>query len=339
MSFIRYLKESVSFIIFYIFLMTFILLLIFMDRQNRMLGSNIIYLASVSFLIFVVFIIYDYYLKSSYIKKLKIVKDSVDKTPILPRAETSKDKLYSEIISDLYEDYTEKLKNIEEEFKDSKEFMVAWVHEIKTPITTLKLLLDSGEENLESYGEEVDKINDYVEKVLYNSRSDNFSKDYIISETSLNRLIKGCIKKHSLAFIKSKIRVLNEVQDEISVDTDGKWLGFILNQILSNSLKYTESGGWVRFSIKEDDDEKILCVEDNGIGIKKEDINNLFSKAFTGHNGRKEKSKATGFGLYLSQKLAKKLGHYITISSEYGKGTKVYIHFPKWCDYYDVTKV
>jgi signal transduction histidine kinase len=173
--------------------------------------------------------------------------------------------------------------------------------------------------------------------VLYYSRSDNFSKDYIISEVNINKLIKESIKKHSILFIKKHIKLVNEISDTLIVDTDKKWLLFIVDQLVSNALKYTHDDGSISFKASENDKEKLLTIEDNGIGIKAEDLKRIFSSAFTGYNGRNENLKATGMGLYLSQKLAKKLGHHITLESEYGKGTKVTIHFPKWNDYYSVT--
>ena len=147
------------------------------------------------------------------------------------------------------------------------------------------------------------------------------------------------MKKHSVLFIKKHIKFIDEVPEAFTVDTDKKWILFIIDQLISNALKYTADNGSITFKSFEDDKEQVLAIEDNGTGIKSEDLNRLFSKAFTGYNGRNENIKATGFGLYLSQKLAKKLNHYITIESEYGKGTTAFIHFPKWNDYYNVTRM
>ena len=339
MSFIKYLRENLRLLVFYSLLMTFILLIICFDRQNRVLASNVFYIIFVSFFMLIIYISIDYFIKVKHIKKLLLVKDSEDKTPILPNALDYKDEIYASIIQALYEDFLSVTNGMETDFKENGEFMTAWVHEIKTPITTSKLLLESGEANTASLKEELEKIEDYVEKVLYYSRSNDFSEDYIVSEVCINKIIKESIKKHSIIFIKKHIKVMNKVPESIIVDTDKKWLLFIIDQLVSNSLKYTNKGGSVIFSYIEAEKEVLLVIEDTGIGIKSEDINRIFQKSFTGFNGRNESLKATGMGLYLSRKIAKKLGHYITLESEYGKGTKAIIHFLKWNDYYEVTKM
>lgn len=339
MTFIKYLKDNLRFIIFYIVLMIFISMFTYLDEKNRMEAVNILYMVFVSIFLMIIFITYDYNKKKKYLRKLSWCKSDKDKTPILPEPSEYKDEIYATIISELYKSYAQKLNVLEKEFDDNKEFVTAWVHEIKTPIATSKLLLESRETNLKSFKEEIDKIDDYVEKVLYYSRSDDFSKDYVISEVNISKVVKESIKIHSSIFIKKHIKLNLRIDDKISVDTDKKWLLFIINQVISNSLKYTRQGGTILVKAWEDQNEKLLLIEDNGIGIKKEDLSRIFAKSFTGYNGRREASKSTGLGLYLSYKLAKKLGHNITVESEYNKGTKLYIHFPKWCDYYDVTKM
>jgi len=253
---------------------------------------------------------------------------------VLPAPLDYKEEIFANIINDLYKDYTMSLKNMENQFKENNEFMTAWVHEIKTPITTSKLLIESeemeGSPFIVSIKEEMDKIEDYVEKVLYYSRSDNFSRDYIISEVSISNIVKESIKKHSLIFIRKHIELVNSIEENLYINTDKKWLLFIIDQLVSNALKYTENMDIIKFSADENYEEVLLIVEDSGSGIKKEDMERLFTKAFTGYNGRNINMKSTGLGLYLSQKIAKKLGHYLTLESEYGKGTSVCLHFPKW---------
>jgi len=339
MSFIKYLKENLKLLVFYFLLMSFISLTICFDRKNRVLTSNVFYIILVSFFMLIIYISIDYYAKYQHIKNLLFVKDSEDKTPILPSPIDYKDEIYSQIIQMLYEDFLKVTKGMETDFKENAEFMTAWVHEIKTPITTSKLLIESDDTSSSSLKEELEKIEDYVEKVLYYSRSNNFSEDYILSEVSINKLIKESIKKHSIIFIKKHIKLVNKVPETLIIDSDKKWLLFIIDQLLSNSLKYTSNGGSIIFRHIEVEKQVLLVVEDTGVGIKSEDIKRLFQKSFTGFNGRQENLKASGMGLYLSQKVAKKLGHYITLESEYGEGTKVIIHFLKWNNYYDVTKM
>jgi signal transduction histidine kinase len=162
---------------------------------------------------------------------------------MFPKPIEYKDEVYSDVVLDLYNSYILSLKDIESRVMENNEFMTAWVHEIKTPITTLKLLVESMKdvENDNkmsmSLKEEIDKIDDYVEKVLYYSRSDDFSKDYLISEVSLNSVVKESVKKHSIIFIKNHIGFNNEINENFFVDTDRKWLLFIIDQLISNALK------------------------------------------------------------------------------------------------------
>ena len=334
MSFLKYLKENYRLLIFYFILMFFMWTAIFLDRGNRVLPSNLLYIMLVSLFIFAVYLTIDYLIKYQQIKKLLQFEAEEDKTPVLPAPQDFKEEVFLNIVNALYSEYTASLKHMENQFKENNDFMTAWVHEIKTPITTSKLLLESQELEdsafISSITEEMDKIEDYVEKVLYYSRSDNFSKDYIISEVFVNNIVKESLKKHSFLFIKKHISLVNNISESLYINSDRKWLLFIVDQLVSNALKYTDSKGTIKFSTRENEKEVLLIVEDSGSGVKKEDMDRLFTKAFTGSNGRNINMKATGLGLYLSQKLAKKLGHYITLESEYGKGTSVYVHFPKW---------
>ncbi|URZ04761.1 sensor histidine kinase [Clostridium felsineum] len=339
MIFLKYLRDNLRFIALYIFIGIFVVLFMYLERENIMSSTDAAYVIFVITFLLVIFIFIDFNIKNKYIKRLLIDNNVEDKTPIFPKPLEYKDEVYAAIIEDLYKDYSQKLEALQKEFENNNEFMTMWVHEIKTPIATSKLLIENGEINIESFEEEIEKIDDYVEKVLYYSRGDNFSKDYIISEIDINKLVKESIKNHSKLFIRKHIKLSLKVDDDFKVDTDKKWLLFILNQVIVNALKYTGNNGNIEIKSFEDDKEKIVIISDNGIGIKEEDLNKVFNKSFTGFNGRKENSNATGMGLYLSYKLARKLGHNITIKSRYTKGTEVFIHFPKWCDYYEVTKM
>ncbi|WP_244638108.1 sensor histidine kinase [Clostridium fungisolvens] len=298
--------------------------------------SNLIYMITVSIIMLGFFILYDYAVKNKNIKSLKEIQKSEDKTPIFTEAFEYKDEIYQLIISDLYNEYVHSLRNIEESFSENGEFMMSWVHEIKTPITTAKLILDTisfqEQSTVTSLKEELDKIDSYVEKVLYYSRSNDFSKDYVISEAFINNVVKESVKKHSIIFIRKHINFLNKIDDRLTVDTDKKWLAFIIDQIVSNALKYTEDGGTISFYTSKNHNEIVLTIEDDGIGINREDIDRIFSKSFTGNNGRDNNLKATGMGLYLAKKLSTKLGHRLTVESEYGKGTKFNICFPLYGD-------
>ena len=227
--------------------------------------------------------------------------------------------------------------------EDMTDYYTMWAHQIKTPIFALRLLLqESTEENKEKLSE-LFKIEQYVEMVLGYLRTEDMSSDLKLSRCSLDRIIRDQIHKYAGIFVSKKLTLTYE---SISQDvlTDEKWLGFVIGQILSNALKYTRTGGIriylekklsldtddVNISIGNDDCNKVenltLVIEDTGIGIRAEDIPRIFEKGYTGVNGRDD-NRATGIGLYLSNKIMRKLGHRLYITSTEGKGTKVFLEF------------
>lgn len=227
--------------------------------------------------------------------------------------------------------------------EDMTDYYTMWAHQIKTPIFALRLLLqESTEENKEKLSE-LFKIEQYVEMVLGYLRTEDMSSDLKLSRCSLDRIIRDQIHKYAGIFVSKKLTLTYE---SISQDvlTDEKWLGFVIGQILSNALKYTRTGGIriylekklsldtddVSISIGNDDCNKVenftLVIEDTGIGIRAEDIPRIFEKGYTGVNGRDD-NRATGIGLYLSNKIMRKLGHRLYITSAEGKGTKVFLEF------------
>lgn len=227
--------------------------------------------------------------------------------------------------------------------EDMTDYYTMWAHQIKTPIFALRLLLqESTEENKEKLSE-LFKIEQYVEMVLGYLRTEDMSSDLKLSRCSLDRIIRDQIHKYAGIFVSKKLTLTYE---SISQDvlTDEKWLGFVIGQILSNALKYTRTGGIriylekklsldtddVSISIGNDDCNKVenftLVIEDTGIGIRAEDIPRIFEKGYTGVNGRDD-NRATGIGLYLSNKIMRKLGHRLYITSTEGKGTKVFLEF------------
>ena len=227
--------------------------------------------------------------------------------------------------------------------EDMTDYYTMWAHQIKTPIFALRLLLqESTEENKEKLSE-LFKIEQYVEMVLGYLRTEDMSSDLKLSRCSLDRIIRDQIHKYAGIFVSKKLTLTYE---SISQDvlTDEKWLGFVIGQILSNALKYTRTGGIriylekklsldtddVSILIGNDDCNKVenltLIIEDTGIGIRAEDIPRIFEKGYTGVNGRDD-NRATGIGLYLSNKIMRKLGHRLYITSTEGKGTKVFLEF------------
>ena len=206
-------------------------------------------------------------------------------------------------------------------YEELTDYYTMWVHQIKTPISALRLLLQENREENKAELSELFKIEQYVEMVLGYLRTEDISADMSFQEYELDSLIKEQIHKYARIFVGKKLTLHYEGVEE-RVLTDGKWLGFVIGQIFSNALKYTKQGGISIYMSR--DRAHTLVIEDTGIGIRPEDLPRVFEKGFTGHNGR-EDNRATGIGLYLCVKIMKKLRHEITIESTPGKGTKIYL--------------
>lgn len=201
--------------------------------------------------------------------------------------------------------------------RDAADYYTLWAHQIKTPISAMRLLLqspDSGSAPLEA---ELLQIEQYVGMVLSYQRLEDSGSDYLFRECGVDGTVRACVRRFSRLFILRKIS-LDYSGTGLRAVTDEKWLDFIISQLLSNALKYTPPGGRIRIY----SELETLCIADNGIGIRDEDLPRVFEKGFTGYNGHEDK-KSTGIGLYLCRRACSNLGHGISISSRQGKGTTV----------------
>ena len=224
-------------------------------------------------------------------------------------------------------EHVNKYKYLQEEYK---EYIELWIHEIKTPIAAGKLIAQNNKNEVtKSIDEELDKIEYYVEQALYYARSNTVEKDYCITKCNLQDIVNSVIKRNKDALINNKIKINIEDTNEI-VYTDSKWIAFILNQIITNCIKYSkQENAEININVETKKARVILEIKDNGIGIKKGEITKVFDKDFTGSNGRKDGKKSTGIGLYLCKKLCGKLGIGIELNSEESVGTDVKLVFPK----------
>ena len=216
----------------------------------------------------------------------------------------------------------------EEKAANRRDYYMMWTHQIKTPISALKLLLENNTDCRDGFlmREELFKIEQYVEMVLTYQRLDDMASDLVLQEYEIAPLIRQAVRKYSVLFINKGLSA--EVPDtNARVVTDEKWFSFCLEQLLSNSIKYTCSGG-IRFLAEEGEREICLTVEDTGIGIRAEDLPRIFEKGFTGYNGRLDK-RSTGIGLYLCRQVLGHLGIKIRAESQVGCGTRMRLTIPK----------
>lgn len=227
---------------------------------------------------------------------------------------------YAALLHEFNDEYRALISRTDKSQREMMDFYTLWVHQIKTPIAAMSVMLQENpsEENAR-LAQELFKIERYVELVLGYLRIDEISSDLSLSRCKLDGIVKQAVKKYAPMFIHKKIKLEIDGLD-VDVLTDEKWLVFVVEQLISNALKYTKKG---TITITADE-HKILSVSDTGIGINAEDLPRVFEKGFTGFNGRMDK-KSTGLGLYLCRKTLDKLHHNIAIVSEQGKGTTVKI--------------
>ncbi|MBC3888773.1 sensor histidine kinase [Acetobacterium paludosum] len=336
-----YLLDKKFLIMLYMTMFVFAGVVISLGEAVSFSRSNGLYVIEVSFFLFLIYLIIGFLYQKSYYEKLKRISETegLDWVNSLPAPASSEQRIYHELLQKQYRGINRKLSEHQSKSIENTEFITMWVHEIKTPIAASKLIIenslnDPSEEVLYSIEDEIDKIEDFVQMTLFYSRADDFAKDYLINSISLDKVVKECIKREYASITNKNLNLQLDNLD-FQIDTDEKWLGFIVKQIVDNAVKYSNPNGKISIYAEQHNAETVLIIADQGPGIKAEDIRRVFDKNFTGNNGRKFET-ATGFGLYLSQKIARKLGHHIAISSDYEKGTRVSIHFPVWNDYYDV---
>ena len=316
-----YLKKNIK---VYILFIVFIFIFFIMFYLYNLPLEALIYTGSFCFLAALIASISDYAnYKESY-KKLNFLEQNIlNDLEALPKSLDIRIDYYHKIIEKLYDELEKLTQENRQKNTDMVDYYSMWVHQIKTPIAAMNFLLDNEEVDQKNLQQELFKIERYVEMVLTYIRLDSISSDYVITKINLDEVVKDSVKKYATIFINKKIK-LNYVSHETMVISDKKWLSFSFEQILGNSVKYSSSGGEITIETCENK----LVIEDNGMGIKEEDLPRIFEKGFTGFNGRYEK-KSSGLGLYLCKKTLDKLGHHIEISSKVGEGTRIEITFPK----------
>lgn len=237
-----------------------------------------------------------------------------------PEAQSVEGEDYQQIIRMLIDEHSEFIAKSNKEYMDMVEYYSTWAHQIKTPIASMKLTLQNEDSPLSrKLSNELLRIEQYVEMVMTFLRLNSESTDYVIREYDMDSIIRQALKKFSGEFIERRLSLIYEPLN-ISVITDEKWLSFVIEQVLSNALKYTPQGS-IKIALET---PKKLSISDTGIGIAEEDLPRVFQQGYTGYNGRTD-NKASGIGLYLCKRICTKLGHNIEIRSQVDKGTTVTI--------------
>ncbi len=306
-------------------------------------GNSVIISSSFLYIIcFLLILLIPYFRKKKFYKNLLANIDALDKSYLvletLNKPEFYEGELLYQALYEINKSMNENVRLIEEHLQNFKEYIEMWIHEVKIPLSTLVLMSNNHKGQFDKKTKlQLKRLENYVDQVLYYARSENAEKDYLIKETDLSKVIKNVGLKNMDDLLENKIDYIVE-NTQYKVLTDSKWLEFILGQIINNSIKYKRDikNSYIKISVKDEKGKTTLIVEDNGIGIKKSDLKQVFDKSFTGENGRNG-SKSTGMGLFIAKNMCKKLGHKIDIESVYNEYTKVYIIFAK-NKYYDVLR-
>ena len=330
MKFSDFLKEK----LYYIILLAFILISsdILLMIYNISLFM-VLYITIVPILGFLICLIIEYNIKNSFYKRLEKQMAELDEkyliSEIVQNPNFIEGKILINTIQDIDKSMLENVNKYKHLTEDYKEYIELWIHEIKIPIATSKLIIENNKsKETKSIDEELGKIENFVEQVLYYARSNNVEKDYYISKTKLSEIVNGAILKNKNILLSNKINL--EIGDiDKQVVTDSKWTIFILNQIIQNSVKYMNKDiKTMKIYAEEKKEKVILYIQDNGMGVGKGEIARVYDKGFTGENGRILGKKSTGIGLYLCKKLCDRLGLGIEFNSQKDIGTEVKIIFP-----------
>ena len=291
--------------------------------------QTVLFILAVWLLVLISCLLFFYFSQKKYLDKLLGMAEQLEERYLLPEImqepERADEQVFYQLMKMAEKSMLEQIGEVQRERKEYKEYIEQWIHEVKTPITAMKLICENNRCSFtRDLMAELENINRFTEQALYYARSEHTEKDYSVREISLSDVVHGAIADNKYLLRQNNVAVtVGDV--EYSIYSDDKWLRFILDQLISNAVKYRTSQSVLHFYAVKENDRVILTVEDNGIGIPASDLPRIFEKGFTGQNGRKIHS-STGIGLYLCKRLCDKLGIEISATSE-RKGTTISLAF------------
>ncbi len=293
-----------------------------------------IYIPLIIMGLYMISIIIEYFKRKKFYDNLLKMLEELDEkyliTEIIKTPNFLEGQIFKNSLEQIDKSMLENVNKYKYMTEDYKEYIELWIHEIKIPISASKMVIENNKNAItKSIDEELDKVENYIEQALFYARSNTVEKDYYIRKVFLKEIVTESIKKNKSSLIQEKISI--DIHDlDIEVNTDNKWIVFILNQIIQNSIKYRKKeNSVIEIYANQGKENVILYIKDNGIGIKQGEITRVFEKGFTGTNGRLSNKKSTGIGLYLCKKLCNKLGIGIELNSVQNEGTEVKLVFPQ----------
>lgn len=325
-----YIKEKKENIILFIILVIILLFLLDLFGVNKYLTIMILSLLSIYFIVD----FFTFYLKrkkyyDNFLNNLNLLDKKYLILETLEEPEFLDGKVFYDALYKIDKSMMENINNYRNETEDFKEYVEMWIHEIKIPIAGLMLMCHNNKTVNKNFLDQLNSLDNLTDQILYYVRSNYAEKDFLIKEASMDKIINEVLLKNKDSILENHIDVTVDVKN-VKVLTDSKWLVFILNQIINNSIKYCDNSrkSYIKFYIEDNEKETTLHIKDNGIGVNASDLKHVFDKSFTGENGRKMRN-STGFGLYISKKLIEKLGHKISATSEENKYFEIAITFGK----------
>lgn len=337
----RFIKENIQSILFNFSILIFINIYFLVLNLLKGKMKEIYYLDVILIFIYIVAFMIKYGLwKKRFSEIYEIIEEDSDININDINRESLEEEIMAYIINKKDDNYSKVIDMKDTQIKDMEEYISKWVHEIKLPISAISMILeriDDAEISTEIKNE-TEKINFLVNSVMYGSRATAAAEDIFISEVKLQDIIKQAIKNNAFMLIRNNIEIKLE-NLEHHIFTDKKWILYVLDQLINNSIKYSKEKAEIQFYGEESDKYICLNIRDNGIGITREDLERIFNKGFTGTNGRNTRYKSTGMGLYFSKKILDKLGNSFEVYSVKNEYTLFKIKFNKISDFTTITKM
>ena len=328
--FVNFIKDKLVYTLLFFLNSFFLILFFYLTKKGRV---ELVYPLIIVIFMYIIFFLIEYFRYYSFHKKLNKCVNNFDYDLELI---TNQQQKIGEIIDKIHKKYIRQIQEMKINIKEQKRFLSQLIHNIKTPVSVIDLILQSNPQSKDSKWDDIQEENNKIYKLLDNVlniiRLDDFSQDFVTEQIDLIEQVKNIINQRKNQFIHQHIypRLKLEVEEAV-VYTDSKWNKVMLDQIVSNAIKYSAVKGGekeVVFSITSTENKIDIKIIDKGIGIPQYDLEKVFDPFFTGENGR-HYSNSTGIGLYISSKIAAKLGHEISINSKINKGTEVIVSYYK----------
>jgi two-component system, OmpR family, bacitracin resistance sensor histidine kinase BceS len=329
--FIRYIKDMKSWILFFIGAIGFINLILWLDQGIAVEFTSALYFNVLLVISFIVFLIWRYRVETKFTKELaSLIEAGIEDWHIaLPDSTFTRDEMIRKMLHQAAENFSKELSEMKKVTIHEGDYIASWVHEVKTPLTAMKLTIDEhrGDPAFQKIESEWLRLHLLVDQQLSISRLSSIEADYVIEKTNLQKLASAEVRELASWCVDKNIAVEFEGEN-VEVLTDVKWCRFMIRQFLTNAVKYSPVGGTINISTKINSSGKTsMSITDDGPGIKPHDLPRIFDKGFTGGTGRIQNA-ATGLGLYLAQTVAAKMGITLIAKSEKGIGTTMEIVFP-----------